>query len=423
MLVCTEPFEALAAVQASALGADGLRTVVLPHPLRTFSHDELVSRGVAETGVAQVVELLERGAFTMSGDGQKEVADAGNAGATWEVEPGWDSWMQFIDERRWGDGFPMVEPTRERVAELVRASGCSGDEVVGRVPPLWRVLRIRDVAVNGVLAGLPPAGMPVVVAAMRGLLDDAFNLHAVQATTNPAAPIVVACGPAAVECGMESGYGCLGPGWRANATIGRTIRLVLLHVGGARPGELDRATMGQPAKFGLAFAEAEDRSPWPNLATDRGLSPGTSAVTTMAVCCLVNHLDNSSTRPADLLDGMARSLAYYGANPLHTGGETLVILSPEHAEILAREIETKEELRSRLWERAVVPRSDFTDEALKLMLRRRVRHEAAVSGAEVHVLDQPDDLLVVVAGGDGLHTMICPSLGPTRAVTTVVGPP
>lgn len=334
-----------------------------------------------------------------------------------EVGESYEEWADLVVAEGWGDGLPLVPPTRERVAAMIQTSGLERRAEIGLVPPAWRSALVEDLAINGVMAGLPPRCFRLVVEAFTAMLEPAFNLYALQATTNPVAPAVVIDGPIAEECGIASGYGCLGPGWAANATIGRALRLCMMHIGGARPGELDRATHGQPAKWTLAFAEREDRCPWGTLAASRGVEEGGSAITVIGVCCLVNHLDNTSTSADELLAGLAKTMSYYGSNTLHSGGEMLLILSPEHAEIIARSISTRSELQRELYDRAVVSRSEFASNAMKHMMRRRSRHPEAIEGEWVHVLDGPAELLVVVAGGDGLHSMLGPSLGPTRAVT------
>jgi hypothetical protein len=279
---------------------------------------------------------------------------------------------------------------------------------------------MEDIAINSVMAGLPPQCMKIVVAAVRAMLQPEFNLLTIQTTTSPIVPALIVSGPARDECEVNYGYGCLGPGWRANATIGRTIRLVLMNIGGARPGALSRATMGQPAKYTFAFAENEERAPWGTFGQSRGVAAGDSAVSMVGVTCLVSHMDNTSTTPHDLFAGLVQSVSYYGSNVLHHGGEVLLILGPEHAKILARAFDTREALQQALFEKAVVPKSVFSPQALKFLLRRRGDSSGAVKGTKVNVLDGPDQLLVVVAGGDGLYSMIGPTAGVTVAVTAPV---
>jgi hypothetical protein len=171
-----------------------------------------------------------------------------------------DVYAEFCT-REWCDGLPFVPPTAERVRAMLAGARTKAAESLGVMPPLWRECAVEKLAVNAVMAGCEPAYFPVIVAAAQALLDPAFNLYGVQATTHPVAPLVVVTGPYARTIGLHSGSGLFGPGFRANATIGRAIRLILMNVGGGWPGRGDMATQGSPAKFSYAITERED-SPW-----------------------------------------------------------------------------------------------------------------------------------------------------------------
>src|SRR3989338_7966781 len=163
-------------------------------------------------------------------------------------------------EREWCDGLPIIPPTPERVTSML--NGAKAERSLGALPPLWRQATLEKLAVNAVMVGCEPASFPVIVAAVEAMLDPAFNLYGVQATTHPVAPLVIVHGPVAARLGVHAGSGCFGPGFRANATIGRALRLILMNVGGAWPGRHDMATQGSPAKFAYCIAERVDASPW-----------------------------------------------------------------------------------------------------------------------------------------------------------------
>src|SRR4029450_6524935 len=167
--------------------------------------------------------------------------------------------LAAFSEREWCDGLPIVPPPEERVRAML--GGVQPDRLLGVMPPLWRRVTLEKLAVNAVMAGCEPAAFPLVVAAVESMLDPAFNLYGVQATTHPVAPLLIVHGPIAEELGVHAGSGCFGPGFRANATIGRAIRLVLLNVGGAWPGRHDMATQGSPAKVSCCITERRD-APW-----------------------------------------------------------------------------------------------------------------------------------------------------------------
>ncbi|MGH7419669.1 MAG: UGSC family (seleno)protein, partial [Candidatus Rokuibacteriota bacterium] len=189
-----------------------------------------------------------------------------------------DVYAEFC-KREWCDGLPFVPPTAERVGAMRAGARAEPAVTLGLMPPLWRECTIEKLAVNAVMAGCEPAYFPVVVAAVRAMLDPAFNLYGVQATTHPVAPLVVVSGPYARTIGMHAGSGLFGPGFRANATIGRAIRLILMNVGGGWPGRGDMATQGSPAKFAYAIAEREDATPWEPLHVALGFEAEQSAVT------------------------------------------------------------------------------------------------------------------------------------------------
>jgi len=193
-----------------------------------------------------------------------------------------------LAEHGWGDGLPVVAPTEDRVGAMLDAAGGDPDEVVAVLPPRFGVATRRTVAVNAVMAGCPPAVLPVVVRAVEALARPEVNLRGVQATTHPAAPLVIVHGEAGARLGFNAGAGAFGPGCRANATVGRAIRLVLMHVGGAYPGDGDASTQAQPAKYTYCVAENTEASPWPAYHRSRGVdSP--SAVT---VACQENRSPN-----------------------------------------------------------------------------------------------------------------------------------
>ena len=156
------------------------------------------------------------------------------------------------------DGLPIVPPTPERVAAAVAASGLAADQVVGDIAPLNAPATVEKIAVNAVMAGCVPEMMPVLIAAIDAFCDPQMNAHGVQTTTNPVGPMLVVNGPVRNRLGFNYGAGCFGPGSFANATVGRALRLALVNIGGAIPGEVDKAPLGWPGKStSLCVAENE----------------------------------------------------------------------------------------------------------------------------------------------------------------------
>jgi hypothetical protein len=191
---------------------------------------------------------------------------------TFQVPKGTDL-VEWYFAQGWTDGLPIVPPTPAAVETMIAALGGDPDLVECKIPPRHGSLSREVLAINLVMAGCKPEYAPVVRAALLALAQPAFNLNGVQATTHMAAPLLIVNGPIAGAVGMNPGANAFGSGNRANATIGRAIRLVLLNVGGAWPGDLDKATLGHPGKYTYAVAENEAESPWAPYHVEKGFAP------------------------------------------------------------------------------------------------------------------------------------------------------
>ena len=250
-------------------------------------------------------------------------------------------------ERGWTDGLPVVPPTRERVMRMLQGTARRPDEVLGMAPPDLSPCTVEKVAINAVMAGCKPEYMPIVLAAVEAALVDEFGMHGVLCTTMFAGPVVVVNGPAARAVGMNSGVNALGQGNRANATIGRALQLVIRNVGGGRPGEVDRATLGNPGKYSFCFAEAED-SAWEPLAAERGLAAGASAVTLFAGEGVQGIVDQKSRTPESLAKSFALCLRAVDHPKLAMAGDALLVVSPEHSRVFIEAGWSKARLRDEL---------------------------------------------------------------------------
>jgi hypothetical protein len=258
----------------------------------------------------------------------------------------------------------------------------------------------------------------VIVAAVRALAEPRFNLNAIQTTTHPCTPLLIINGPIAARLRISGGPNALGNGHRANAVIGRAVRLVLQNVGGARPGHEDRATLGHPGKFSYCLAEHEAASPWEPLSVERGFPAGTSTVTVCGSEAPHNVNDHGSTTPEAMLLALAGTAATTGSNNIYLAGEPLVILGPEHAQTLAGTGWSKAEVKRQLWERVRVRLDRFSAENLaRFAIVDPARFAGQPLETEVHWCLKPEDLMVVVAGGPGKHSSLVPTFGATRSVT------
>ncbi len=239
--------------------------------------------------------------------------------------------FEAMHDRGWSDGLPLVPPTPERVIRMLGGTTRPPDDVVAIVPPDLVEATVEKVAVNAVMAGCLPEHLPVVLAAVEAVCTDEFNMHGVLATTMGVGPILVVNGPIRHELGMNSGINVLGQGNRANATIGRALQLTIRNVGGGVPGEIDRATHGNPGKLGLCFAEDEEGSPFTPLSVARGFDAGVDTVT--AFCGEAPRIifDQMSRTPEALTSSMA-SVLLANVHPRITGMDTMVVVCPEHAD-------------------------------------------------------------------------------------------
>jgi hypothetical protein len=305
------------------------------------------------------------------------------------------------------DGLPVVIPTPERVARMVLAAVADPTTSLGVMGPLGAVTTIEQVAVNTVMAGCDPDHFPIVVATLQALLRPEYDLSEAQSTTHSTTPLVVVSGPLATACGVAGGFGALGPGHRANASIGRAVRLCLMNIGGAKPGVSDMALLGHPGKFTMCLTEDVGASPWEPCSVAAGFDPLDSVVTVVGVeaphsVVFVDDADDPDS-PQRLLRVVARAIANPGSNnAFFRTGSVAVALNPEHAAVLGR---------------AGFGRADVQRELHRLATNRRGDLHAlnpAFAGRgdpddELATLPSPDHVLLLVAGGGGLYSSVFPS--------------
>ncbi|HJN86684.1 MAG: hypothetical protein QGH97_00830 [Dehalococcoidia bacterium] len=251
----------------------------------------------------------------------------------------------------WTDGLPLCPPTEDRVGAVIDYLGRDPQESLGVIEPQKGVATIEQVAINCVMAGCTPQMVPVVIAAIEAMLEPEFNLHGVQSTTNPCSPLVIVNGPIARDLGFNVREGAFGGGSRANAAIGRAVRLVLWNIGGGIPGVTDMSTLGSPAKFSFCVAENEESSPWTLLHEERaGMDRDQNAVTVFA-CQSPNPLF-APGKAERILKVLACSLPTVAINMFHSAGQCLISFSGKVAQELDRGGYSKEALKEWLWKNA-----------------------------------------------------------------------
>jgi len=307
------------------------------------------------------------------------------------------------------DGLPVVIPTPERVSRMVLASGQDADMQLGVMGPGMGVATIEKVAAAAVMAGCLPDYMPLVLAAVKAVIDTRFDLTEMQATTHCTAPLVIVNGPARHTCGpVASGFGALGPGHRANASIGRALRLCMINIGGGRPGSADMALLGHPGKFTYCLAEDEENSPFAPLHTAFGYAPDDSVVTVIGAEAPHSVLySGNADDPQDadkLLHVLSIGLANLATNnAVLTGGSAVVVLNPEHAQILAAANLDRAAIAQKLWQLTHLPTKTLVEYGAAFAGRR------AEDQSEYLAFNDPADILILMAGGSGLYSMVMPS--------------
>ncbi len=324
--------------------------------------------------------------------------------------------------RGWTDGLPIVPPTLERVDAAVRAAGRRAGEEIGVLEPLGGVATVEKIAANAVMAGAAPEHLPVVLAAVEAILDADFNLRGVQTTDENVTPLLIVNGPAAAVLEINDSYGALGPGWRANGAIGRALRLIMNNIGGGWPAVVSFAGLGQPGRYALCLAENEAASPWDPLHLDAGFGPEQSTVTVTRAETMINVTGGLE----ELASVMASAASAF---TMLYAGKVAVVLAPHVARDLARQGWSKQDVKTHLHGRARIATDVWRRSWLCTAHADSRRWPdwvvAASAGDSVPVLRDPDDITVIVAGGD-MPIPQCayfPSWGfPPCCVTREIGP-
>lgn len=241
--------------------------------------------------------------------------------------------FEFFFDKPWSDGLPVVIPTEERIEHIMKGTPRDPEEVLGLVAPAMEMATVYSAAVHAVMAGCEPEYMPVVLAGLEALLEERFNLNLVQATTSVGAPLLVVNGPYAKKIGIHSGTGCFGPGFRANATIGRAIRLIMMNLGGGLPGVTCLSGFGGPWRYTYCVAENETESPWESYSVSRGFGPDENVVSAIPCEGPIQVWDDASQNPDRLLVTVGDMMSALGGANIYRQADMVVVLSPQHARI------------------------------------------------------------------------------------------
>jgi hypothetical protein len=318
-----------------------------------------------------------------------------------------DDPIEQLYEQGVTDGFPVVPPTRARVDRMLAgAPDRSHDELLGTIGPCYGEATIERVAINAVMAGCKPEYFPVVLAGVEALCDERLCAHGLNVTLFSAAPWAIINGPVRLQIGLNCGHNALGHGFRANATIGRALRLAIMNIGGARPHELTKATMGHPGQYSAIIAENEEESPWEPFHVERGFSEDDSAITLFAGGSPQQISDFQSRSAEQLMSSigftMGNGLWNFKNYPLF--GDTILVLSPEHAQTIAADGWSRKDVRQFLYDSVKKSLDDLKPgkdgvEGFGAALLGSFEKSGIVVDGYVRKFRSPDSILVVVAGG------------------------
>jgi hypothetical protein len=321
--------------------------------------------------------------------------------------------VEFCHAQGWTDGLPVVPPTPDRVESMLKAAGLAAAHQVAYVENRAVAISAEKVAINAVMAGCKPEYLPVVLAAVEGIADPVWNYHGPGTSTGGAGVLMVVNGPIARTLEINAGGDLFGPGWRANTTIGRAVRLIMRNVCGSRPGTLDRSTLGHPGQLSYVIAENETESPWTPLHVERGFRPEQSAVTVMAAEAPHQFYNQLSGTAEGVLTTLADDMRISGnvvGQPQY-----LVVLAGEHMQVIAQDGWGKPEIREFLFA--------HTRNSLAHLKKTQRLAGAVQPGDEERLrplVDSPDDILVVAAGGRaGAFSAYIPGWGSKRSTQAV----
>lgn len=420
MTVVTEAFAEAARLRAEALGMPHHAVILVPHPMasRRTEQVEEVARAAFPRILAALTAPAPRPVSV-----SRPTTTPGLTASRVELPADLDALQDAVEARGWSDGLPVIPPTEDRVTRLLEAARLAPLDVLGVMPPRNGTVAGEKLAANAVMAGAQPLHMPLILAAVRAGLSDEFNPGGIGVTTGGGTPLVIVNGPEARRASVNGETSCFGSGYRANAVIGRALRLVMRNLGGAIPGGMKKSTQAFPAEYSFCTAEAEERSPWEPLHVELGYRPEQSTVSLAGVRSFHQVTEHTVERGEEILETIAGSMRAWGAVSYYYQGrqnQVLVVICPEHAQEIAAAGFTKADVKRFLFERARLPK-------LELVGRGNYKErtwpkwiEEASGDALIPIVDEPRHLIVIVAGGNGRHSSWLPLWSATRLVTELV---
>ena len=420
--VVTEAFQAAAEARARVLGLPEHPRVIIEHPLASRMPSEVEK--VAAAAAERIVAGLSR-PLAPSARADAVTAAAPARARRRQITSDFAAGNRALEDQGWTDGLPVIPPTETLVAEMLSGTTAAPGEVLGRMEPLQGTVTVEKVAANAVMAGCRPEYFPVVLASVRAVLQPDFHVGSTACTTGGAAPIVIVNGPIAARLGISGGTACFGGNIKANATIGRALRLCMRNLGGAKPDGMEKSTQAWPGKIACCFAENEARSPWEPLSVERGHAAAQSTVTVVAVRGIYPLTEGVQTTGVGVLETLVASMRYVGSpiyHQMHNEIPVIVALCPEHAEEIARAGFDRRAVRAYIHEHARVPARELRGRGYYAPEAWQGLVDESDPDARVPIVTDPERIILVVAGGDGRHSAWMPAWSVCRGATEVIVP-
>lgn len=318
-----------------------------------------------------------------------------------------DDPVELLYERGVTDGLPVVPPTEDRVRRMLAATRRDPDELIGEIGPNYGRATVEKIAINAVMAGCHASYFPVVLAGVEAMCEEQFCIHGINVTTFSATPMAILNGPVRGALGVNCGHNALGHGFRANATIGRALRLIIINVGGAKPHEITKATLGHPAQYTFCIGENEEDSPWEPLHVEKGFAADRSTITLFgghSPMQINDHASRTAEQLALSLGWTMAALWNHKNYPLFS--DTVLVVGPEHAKTFAQDGWSKDDLRRFLFEnvrrslRELRPGVNGGEGAGVSMLRTPEKdREPPTDDTLYPKFPKPDSIVIIVAGG------------------------
>lgn len=310
---------------------------------------------------------------------------------------------EYFFAQEWSDGLPVLPPTPQAVTRMLQGTQRDRHELIATIAPGWGRATVERIAIHGVMAGCKPEYMPVLIAAVQAITDERYGVQGSQGTTDCVAPLLIINGPVAERLGFNSAAGCFGHGTRANATVGRALCLMLLTLGGAIPGRIKKATLSQPGTFSYCLAENAAASPWEPFHVTRGFTPQESTVTAIAATPMIQVSDHCNATATGILTTLCDSMAVLGNGTLYRGGQSVVTFPPELVAIFRREGWSKRDVQqyvhTHAW-RTVADMKQGGEWNAETLAHLPAHLDLSNDATRLSAVQDPDDLLVLVAGGE-----------------------